>query len=579
MTEAHLPNRTRRGARVLASASLLALLFSPLISSAQETQAPEPDLQRFVGDYTVAVYPQPFGFIAREGTLYLRVGGVEGDGQEAPLLAEPNGRFVIESGHPNAFQFELVDDEVRFTFWAAGNSFPGTRVGAATEELSSEPPEASDERTRHTLLAERSEAESAFRNDPESPERRFRYGDLLFQSGQFWQAEEVLRPLAADVSASSEALSLSAKLAYLTANYERAEQLYTWVIQAEAGNVGAQVMAKVGLLFTHYQQNEFFDASNIPFPDGVTLPNRDLMAAFEEAPYQLRWHGDERKTSVPFLVTDPLPVLAIEVDGRPLHMLFDTGADTLIVDTAIAEELGIEWVAQAMGTFGGGLKAEVGFGKVERVTLGGVSLSQVPVAILPTQRFSSGFADGRYTIAGIIGTQLLRQFLSTLDYENGRLTLRERNASNAREVRRALGERLTEIPFVLDLTHLMMARGRLNDSDDLTFFVDSGLDSEAVLAVPIQTLDYLGITAPKTEISEEAVGGGGGKFASGLFELDLVALGELDQRDVKGEYGALVPESYWARGYIQDALISHQFLRRYSSWTLDFDSMTFLFGH
>ena len=41
----------------------------------------------------------------------------------------------------------------------------------------------------------------------------------------------------------------------------------------------------------------------------------------------------------------------------------------------------------------------------------------------------------------------------------------------------------------------------------LTFFVDSGLHSEAVLAAPAQTLEHLGIAVPETTISEEAVGG------------------------------------------------------------------------
>ena len=37
-------------------------------------------------------------------------------------------------------------------------------------------------------------------------------------------------------------------------------------------------------------------------------------------------------------------------------------------------------------------------------------------------------------------------------------------------------------------------------------------------------------------------------------------------------------KGYWTMsGYIQDGLISHQFLRQYSSWTLDFDAMTYIF--
>ncbi|MFQ6038494.1 MAG: hypothetical protein ACE5LV_07750, partial [Candidatus Aminicenantales bacterium] len=70
---------------------------------------------------------------------------------------------------------------------------------------------------------------------------------------------------------------------------------------------------------------------------------------------------------------------------------------------------------------------------------------------------------------------------------------------------------------------------------------------------------------------------GGGKWASATFPINTVGLGPLVQRDVLGEYGSRPPESYWSLGFIQDGLISHRFLRRYASWTLDFDRMTYIF--
>ncbi|MFQ5653064.1 MAG: aspartyl protease family protein, partial [bacterium] len=257
---------------------------------------------------------------------------------------------------------------------------------------------------------------------------------------------------------------------------------------------------------------------------------------------------------------------------------FDTGADMFILDDEIAQAMGIEWVARAMGTFGGGKKSEVGFGKVDSVKLGEVTLNHVPITILPTKRFSSGFEEGRYTVGGFIGTAALRQFVSTIDYKNGNLILRERTEANIRKLRAEMANRVAaEVPFVLKATHLMMAKGSLNDKSGLTFFVDSGLASEACFAAPIQTLQYVGIQAPETKISEKGVGGGGGKWASGLFPIKTIGLGSLTQSNVKGEYGSRPPESYWAHGFIEDGLISHRFLRRYSSWTLDFSEMMYLF--
>ena len=117
---------------------------------------------------------------------------------------------------------------------------------------------------------------------PSDAATRFAYAELLFQAGEFWQAREVVQPLLEADEVSSEALTLAAKLEYLTGNYDRAEQLYNRVIEANEGNPGGQVMAMVGLAFTHYQTGDFKKAGEIAFPEGGQLPNVDLMKSFED---------------------------------------------------------------------------------------------------------------------------------------------------------------------------------------------------------------------------------------------------------------------------------------------------------
>ena len=228
-----------------------------------------------------------------------------------------------------------------------------------------------------------------------------------------------------------------------------------------------------------------------------------------------------------------------------------------------------------MGTFGGGLQSKIGFGKVGRVKLGEVTTHNVPVMILATKRFTF---DPKYPLSAIVGTAFMRQFLGTLDYRSRQIVLRARTPENAAAVRRELAGRLAaEIPFVLDATHLMHARGSLNGKEGLTFFIDSGLAMDAVMTVPIQTLNYTGIPVPETKMSEAGVGGGGGKYATGSFPIKSVTLGQLRQTDVRGQYGSRPLSSYWERGYISDGLVSHGFLKQYGSWTIDFDAMTYLF--
>jgi len=434
------------------------------------------------------------------------------------------------------------------------------------------------EKTRADILVEIAKLEPKFKKDPTNTETRFKYGELLYQSGEFWKARDIIAPLVKPAEPSAEALSLAAKLEYLLGNYGGAEKLYKRLIGAKSGDVSGQVMAKVGLVFTYYQTNQYEKVKELEFPPGIKLPYLEVMKAFEEKPYQKEWNNEEKVSVVPFLMTDPLPVLTIEFNGVSVQVIFDTGANAFILDNEIAAAMGLEWISKAMGTFGGGLKAEVGFGKVDSVKLGDVTLKQVPIAILPTKRFSSAFDGGKYILGGFIGTAVLRQFLSTLDYKNGRLVLRERTKENAHQLRQELKDRIAvELPFVLSATHMMMTRGSLNDKDGLTFFVDSGLVSEACFAAPIQTLEYVGIPVPETKISEYSGGGGGGKWASGLFPIKTIGLGSLIQSEVMGEYGAQTRESYWRLGFIQDGLISHKFLRQYSSWTLDFDAMRYIF--
>jgi hypothetical protein len=176
-----------------------------------------------------------------------------------------------------------------------------------------------------------------------------------------------------------------------------------------------------------------------------------------------------------------------------------------------------------------------------------------------------------------VGTSVLRQFLSTMDYPHGKLVLRERSEESARILRdEVTGRVVDDIPFYLQGTHFLLAHGSLNGYKGLLFHIDSGLAGDAAFGAPRETLEYVGIPIPDTEVHEGSVGGGGGGFAAGVFPIAELGLGDLAQHDLIGSFGALPPGSYWALGFILDGLISHNFLRAYA-WTLDFDSMRMVF--
>jgi hypothetical protein len=447
-------------------------------------------------------------------------------------------------------------------------------IGAAVPAAgASGPPDAgpADDASGHRgeLAAALADAAALQREDGES---RGRYAELLYEAGEFESARDVVAPLLARPDPELDDVMLGGRLAYLLGRYAETESLFRQALSIDPENS----KALAGLVFTYYQTNRYDRCLDLPkeLRDNARLPHLDMMLAFEgEEPYRLEWDADGR-VEVPFLSTDPLPVVSVEVEGREVSALIDTGGDAFILDSEIADSLGIEIVASMMGMFAGGQEAEVGFAKARSLSIGGVTLHSVPVSVLPTKRLTLG----EHVIGGILGTGVLRQFLSTLDYPNGRLILRPSSAEAAAAFRDDVRGRIEdEIPFYLQGTHFLLAHGSLNGHGDLLFHVDSGLAGEPAFAAPRQTLEYVGIPIPEIAVREGTIGGGGGGFATGQFPIETLGLGRLTQRDLVGSFGAQPPGSYRMLGFIVDGLISHNFLRQYA-WTIDFSGMRMVFS-
>jgi hypothetical protein len=305
-----------------------------------------------------------------------------------------------------------------------------------------------------------------------------------------------------------------------------------------------------------------------------------MMKAFgDEKPYQIEWKGKNR-TIVPFIATDPLPVVSAEINGKLINVIIDTGGEIFYLDESVASSLGINSVSRQVEPYAGGKTIEVGYGRADSLTIGDVTLKSVPIKLGNIQRVSSIF-NNKIIISGILTTGILQQFLATVDYPESQLILRPRNddSRNSLKTEYPQNNKITEVPFILALTHLMICKGSINDKGGLNLFMDSGLaDSEAALLLPKETLQYLDIPVPATEILPENLGGlAGGGFPVGRFSVDFLSVGSVQQKIVKGLYGVFPPELYHECEFIIDGLVSHQFLKKYK-WTIDFDSMKMIFS-
>ena len=455
--------------------------------------------------------------------------------------------------------------------WLAGASLSLNGQSSATKE-----------RDRGRVLYEIVVVRDNLKKDPSDDRARLELAKGLYQAGSIAESQQTLQPLLTASKPSLEAVFLGADLEYLQGDYDQAETLLERAMAIKPKDDDVRLKAQTKLVYVYYQTNQFAKAQGLfkGLESRIKLPYWDLLKAFgQEKPYQLSWPANAQKTEVPFLITDPLPIISVEVQGRQVYAFIDTGGDTFVLDPEAAATLGIKPLVSMTGTFAGGKKAEVGLGKADSLKIGEVTMTSVPITLLPTARFSEGLTGGKYTLGGIIGTGVLKQFLATIDYVDARLTLRPRTEAGRTALRAELkGRTIVEVPFIMASTHFMLTRGSLNDKENLTFFVDSGLASESAFAAPNATLNYAGIEIPETKVQEGNIGGGGGAgYATGQFPIRELGLGPLTQKNLKGSYGVTPPTAFWGLGLIEDGLISHQFLRRYS-WTIDFAEMMMIFA-
>jgi hypothetical protein len=262
---------------------------------------------------------------------------------------------------------------------------------------------------------------------------------------------------------------------------------------------------------------------------------------------------------VPFVVTDPLPVVTVQIDGADHLFLIDTGAPDIVLDSDFARELGLKPGGTQTGTFAGGAQAAFEHVVLPAMEIGGVKVEAVPASVLPTRAMMAG-----RTIDGIIGTGFLMHFLATLNYAEGVLTLRPRSASAAFEANVSDGQRM---PMWLVGDHFLFARGHINDGPEGLFNIDTGLEGAGIQASRA-ALEAAGVSLDETAVQTGTGGGGPVRF------IPFTASATLGTLTVADLHGIYTPDGdqYGLFSFAVAGTISHQFFRE-RTVTFDFDAM------
>jgi hypothetical protein len=281
--------------------------------------------------------------------------------------------------------------------------------------------------------------------------------------------------------------------------------------------------------------------------------------AFGEARYRIS--GLSSEAVVPFVATDPLPVVQVTIGGRQAYFLIDTGAPDIMVAPDLAKEMGLQTQSAGEGVFAGGVRANVERTIVPELQIGAIRIADAPAGIMRQTLPMPG-----RKIEGIIGTGLLMHFLPTLDYCQGRLVLRPRSASAAVEPMAArTGANI--VPIWLAGDHFILARARLLHGRERLFLIDTGLAGGG-LSADKAVLEEAGVVIDPAA-AQTGIGGGGPvtviPFRAGA------TLGALTVEDVPGFYSpGGNPLSIFP--FEMGGLLSHGFFRQ-TRLTFDFDAM------
>jgi hypothetical protein len=387
--------------------------------------------------------------------------------------------------------------------------------------------------------------------------------NALFREGKFAEAEPLYARIQAQDPRHFEATLRLGTIALFKNKLADAE---AWLTKARQLRPDDRTAMR-RLAQVYYRRDDFQIAGPLYRALGVEPVAKKLESFKGALPYQIEGKADV--TDVAFLHTDPLPLIEVKVNGREtVHFIIDTGGSEIYIDPALAKKVKAPHFGSTTGSYGGGLQADTGHGRIDSLTLGGFVIRNVPVHVLGTQRFAVAARGKR--VDGILGTTMLSHFLATLDYPNGKLILRRQTKGQLKQfdghVKAAKG---TVIPFWMAGDHFLVAWGKVNKSKPLLLFVDTGLAGGGFLC-PRATLKEAAIELAGRPALEGI--GGGGKVKLVPFEVEELALGAVKERRVRAFFGPFPERLEYGEGFRIGGIISHQFFRPYAL-TFDFTEM------
>ncbi|MGB2929210.1 MAG: aspartyl protease family protein, partial [Desulfobacterales bacterium] len=176
-------------------------------------------------------------------------------------------------------------------------------------------------------------------------------------------------------------------------------------------------------------------------------PQRMRMQAPPSGGYQML--AEDGRTVIPFEFISNHVVISIEVNGKTLKLILDTGMPldgALLFGSETANDLGLQYVGKApvMGAGGGMVESDLAMGVTFRVP--GVEFTNQMVLVMPEDSTRSRHFEGK---DGVIGHTLFSRLVVGIDHDKMEITLTEPDRFEYTGSGRELPVRIERYPFLL----------------------------------------------------------------------------------------------------------------------------------
>jgi hypothetical protein len=321
---------------------------------------------------------------------------------------------------------------------------------------------------------------------------------------------------------------------------------------------GAEPGAQEDLVAARTRRGDYAQAAGVATDLGQQ-GRAVMLTAMAEAPVYVLRSGPE-VAKLKWVRAWPTPLVRVKLNGTMVLMAIDTGASDLLIDESAARRTKVRKLAASRSEFWTGTRVSVDNAMVDKLDLGGMRLERIPAGIMPLGKWSLEVNPYGEPVAGVIGIEVLRRFLPTIDWKRHLLELRRLDVVPPADAQR--------LSFELWGVNELTVYGTVGNSRRMAFVVQSGVPS-CGLGAPASVFEEVGIKPGVMSRLAKNVGAflQGRSWSS--VSVPEMTIGPIAQSKMQGWVGAYDATELWRHGVRRDGLVAGDFFRD-SRVTIDF---------